>query len=158
MTALTLMVTLSLVIVSWGGTSCVTVRKSTFTMRSMNGISMRSPGAFRFSLATRPSRNNTPRSYSLTIRIDLRTMMSIANTTKPNEPPHCINSSMLSLLDAPDQEARGFSGDGDHFDDVTQVDLRVLGIRSPAGAVYEDLSVALGSPVAGGDAYLAPAT
>src|SRR2546425_2902047 len=68
MTALTLTVTLSRVMTSWGGTSRVTVLRSILTSRSMpNGMMSRSPGPF--SVIRRPSRKSTPRSYSLMMRM-----------------------------------------------------------------------------------------
>src|SRR5919112_3740009 len=59
------MVTLSLVITSWGGTFMATVWMVTLCIRSMpNGRRMIRPGPLGRP-RTRPSRNTTPRSYSL---------------------------------------------------------------------------------------------
>src|SRR6266571_5130673 len=80
MTALTFTVTLSLVMMSWGGTSSVTVRRPTLTARSMIGHSRTSPGPF--SPITRPSRNTTRRSYSRTTRIALTSTMMTRKATK----------------------------------------------------------------------------
>ena len=52
----------SRVIVSWVSSCTVTVRRSTLTTRSMNGISQYQPGPF--VAPSRPSRNSTARSYS----------------------------------------------------------------------------------------------
>src|SRR5215213_6518999 len=52
---------------SWDGTSSVTVRRSIFCMRSMNGTSRMRPGPR--GPTSRPRRKTTPRSYSLTILI-----------------------------------------------------------------------------------------
>src|ERR671934_115029 len=58
MTALTLTVTLSSVMTSWGGTSRVTVRRSILTRRSMpKGMISLSPGPLR--AIRRPSRKRT---------------------------------------------------------------------------------------------------
>ena len=62
MTAETFRLTLSCVITSCGGTSRVTVRRSTFTIRSTPGTIQLSPA--RFTSAKRPSRKMTPDSYS----------------------------------------------------------------------------------------------
>src|SRR5687767_1895116 len=79
------MVTLSLVMTSWEGTSWVTVLRSTRTMRSMNGQMSLRPGVLRFDGSTRPSRNSTPRSYSLTTRTDFTMTMRAKNAANPNE-------------------------------------------------------------------------
>ncbi len=79
MTALTLAVTLSAVIVSWAGTSRVTVRRSTLTSRSTpNGMMKKRPGPF--SGISRPSLNTTPRSYSAAMR-RLENTTTSASTT-----------------------------------------------------------------------------
>src|SRR4028119_1924071 len=64
--------------ISWGGTSMVTVLRSILTILSTNGSRMNRPGP----LAppwTRPRRNMTPRSSSLTTLIALRSTET-ANT------------------------------------------------------------------------------
>src|SRR2546423_10708912 len=82
MTALTLTVTLSRVMTSWGGTSRVTVLRSILTSRSMpNGMMSRSPGPF--SVIRRPSRKSTPRSYSLMIRMAELKPISTTRTMMP---------------------------------------------------------------------------
>src|SRR5215207_9201202 len=55
---------------SWGGTSKVTILKSTLTILSTPGSRMKSPGPLGPPL-TLPSRKMTPRSYSLTTLIEL---------------------------------------------------------------------------------------
>src|SRR4028118_466413 len=55
---------------SWGGTSMVTVLRSILTILSKNGSSTKSPGPLG-PPCTRPRRNMTPRSYSLTTLIAL---------------------------------------------------------------------------------------
>src|SRR5215207_2912003 len=62
---------------SWGGTSMVTVLRSTLTILSTIGRRMNSPGPFGPPW-TRPSLKMTPRSYSFTILMAL----SISETTK----------------------------------------------------------------------------
>src|SRR5438067_1583997 len=82
MTALTLTVTLSRVMTSWGGTSRVTVLRSILTSRSMpNGMMSRSPGPF--SVISRPSRKSTPRSYSLMMRMAELKPISTTRTMMP---------------------------------------------------------------------------
>jgi len=68
-TAFTLTGTLSRVITSWGGTSRVIVRRSTFTILSTMGMMRNSPGPF--APTRRPRRKMTPRSYSRTTLIAL---------------------------------------------------------------------------------------
>src|SRR5215208_1667438 len=65
---------------SWGGTSIVTVLRSTFTILSMNGKRMKSPGPLGPPW-TRPRRKMTPRSYSLTIFTALVTSAKTTTTT-----------------------------------------------------------------------------
>src|SRR5581483_11155797 len=67
MTAVTLMVTLSRVITSCGGTVSVTMRKSILSMREMKGGTRKRPGPF--APIKRPSTKITPRSYGCTTRI-----------------------------------------------------------------------------------------
>src|SRR5215216_1841891 len=83
MTASTRMVTLSLVITSWGGTFMATVWRFTLRMRSMpNGSRMIRPGPLGLP-RTRPRRNTTPRSYSLsTETIDTTPQMMRAITPR----------------------------------------------------------------------------
>src|SRR5579884_1420640 len=66
MTAETLIVTLSRVITSCGGTGRVTIRRSTLIMRVTNGGTRKMPGPF--APCRRPSTKITPRSYCCTIR------------------------------------------------------------------------------------------
>jgi hypothetical protein len=72
MTALTLTVTLSLVITSWAGTSIVTTLKLTLTILSTTGISKIKPGPL--APINRPNLKMIPLSYSLKIRIALAKM------------------------------------------------------------------------------------
>src|SRR4028119_1007278 len=58
--------------ISWGGTSMVTVLRSILTILSTNGSRMNKPGPFG-PPCTRPRRKITPRSYSLTILMALST-------------------------------------------------------------------------------------
>jgi hypothetical protein len=72
---------LSFVITSCGGTFSVIVRRSTLTIRSMIGISRKSPGPFG-SGSSRPSRKITPRSYSrATLIAELRKSRTMTATT-----------------------------------------------------------------------------
>src|SRR5215218_740785 len=77
MTAVTRAGTLSRVIISWGGTSMVTVLRSILTILSTTGRRMKSPGPFGPPW-TLPSLKITPRSYSLTILMAL-TMTEMTN-------------------------------------------------------------------------------
>src|SRR5215213_5481934 len=70
MTAVTRAGTLSRVIISWGGTSIVTVLRSILTILSTTGRRMKSPGPFG-PPCTLPILKITPRSYSLTILMAL---------------------------------------------------------------------------------------
>src|SRR5215211_462462 len=72
MTAVTRAGTLSRVIISWGGTSIVTVLRSILTILSTIGKRMKSPGPFG-PPCTLPILKITPRSYSLTILMALST-------------------------------------------------------------------------------------
>ena len=80
MTAFTFKETLSRVMVSWDGTSMATVRRLTFTILSMIGISNSRPGPFPVppglsrALEIRPSRKTTPRSYSRSTLTELDRM------------------------------------------------------------------------------------
>src|ERR671917_1882286 len=76
-TALTRAGTLSRVIMSWGGTSMVTVLKSILTILSTRGRRMKSPGPLG-PPCTLPRRKITPRSYSLT------TLMALSTTEATN--------------------------------------------------------------------------
>ena len=81
MTALTLTVTLSEVMTSCGGTSRVITRRSTLVRRSTpKGRMRKRPGPL--SSISRPSRNTTPRSYSLAIRtVEAATTRTSSATT-----------------------------------------------------------------------------
>src|SRR5215212_4817739 len=74
---------------SWGGTSIVTILRSTFTILSTPGSRMNSPGPFG-PPRTRPNRKMTPRSYSLTTLMALiktpTTKMAIITTTMAEKP------------------------------------------------------------------------
>src|SRR5215210_1258745 len=73
MTAVTRAGTLSRVIISWGGTSIVTVLRSILTILSTTGRRTKSPGPLG-PPCTLPSLKITPRSYSLT------TLMALSMT------------------------------------------------------------------------------
>src|SRR3990172_9264657 len=77
-TALTFTVTLSRVIASCEGTSMVITLRSTFTMRSTNGMRRMKPGPL--TPTYRPRRKTTPRSYSWTILTAAVTMISKTTT------------------------------------------------------------------------------
>src|SRR5215213_4769828 len=72
MTAVTRAGTLSRVMISWGGTSIVTVLRSILTILSTTGRRTKSPGPLG-PPCTLPSLKITPRSYSLTILMALST-------------------------------------------------------------------------------------
>src|SRR5215208_6359420 len=87
---------------SWGGTSIVTVLSSTFTILSMNGKRMKSPGPLGPPW-TRPRRKMTPRSYSLTIFTALvnknKTTTTTATTTMAANPiPIDCNKPMVACI------------------------------------------------------------
>src|SRR5215208_484512 len=103
MTAVTRAGTLSRVMTSWGGTSIVTVLRSTLTILFTNGINKNSPGP----LAppwTRPRRKMTPRSYSLTIFTALiripATKIAIITITIAEKPKvaACNNTKLTSII------------------------------------------------------------
>src|SRR5215203_313910 len=111
MTAVTRAGTLSRVMTSWGGTSIVTVLRSTLTILFTNGINKNSPGP----LAppwTRPRRKMTPRSYSLTILMALvrtnKTTTTTATTTMAANPipTDCNKPKITCIRDAPFALAR----------------------------------------------------
>src|SRR5215210_1106542 len=77
MTAVTRAGTLSRVIISWGGTSIVTVLRSILTILSTTGRRTKSPGPLG-PPCTLPSLKITPRSYSLT------TLMALSTTEATN--------------------------------------------------------------------------
>src|SRR5215212_5732657 len=91
MTAVTRAGTLSRVMISWGGTSMVTVLRSTFTILSTNGSRMKSPGPLGPPW-TRPRRKMTPRSYSLTIFTALVTSAKTTTTTTIKTTPAPIGA------------------------------------------------------------------
>src|SRR5215212_8024097 len=82
MTAVTRAGTLSRVMISWGGTSIVTVLRSILTILSTTGRRMKSPGPFG-PPCTLPILKITPRSYSLTIlmALNMTATTTIATTT-----------------------------------------------------------------------------
>src|SRR5215212_9517336 len=82
MTAVTLAGTLSRVMISWGGTSIVTVLRSILTILSTSGHNTKSPGPLG-PPCTLPILKITPRSYSLTIlmALNMTATTTIATTT-----------------------------------------------------------------------------
>src|SRR5215212_5854081 len=95
MTAVTRAGTLSRVMISWGGTSMVTVLKSILTILSTTGRRMKSPGPLG-PPCTLPILKITPRSYSLTILIALSTtettnIATITTTIAANPTPMDCN-------------------------------------------------------------------
>src|SRR6266516_5386525 len=96
MTAVTLIVTLSRVITSCGGTVSVTIRRSTLIIREMSGGTRKRTGPF--APVKRPSTKITPRSYCCTTRI----AESARNTNKSTMAPSTDKTSrlMASLLTA----------------------------------------------------------
>src|SRR5262245_38013205 len=104
MTAFTFTETLSRVITSCGGTSMVIVRRLTFTILSMKGMSRTRPGpepsppGLKTALARRPKRKMTPRSYSRRMRME----EAITNNaiTIAGIKPQISSKVMLGLLDS----------------------------------------------------------
>src|SRR5215204_3673180 len=95
MTAVTRAGTLSRVMTSWGGTSIVTVLRSTLTILSTTGRRTNNPGPFG-PPCTLPSLKITPRSYSLTILIALSmtettNIVTITTTIAANPIPTACN-------------------------------------------------------------------
>src|SRR5215210_2021947 len=80
MTAVTRAGTLSRVIISWGGTSIVTVLRSILTILSTTGRRTKSPGPLGPPW-TLPILKITPRSYSLTTLMALSTTETTTNAT-----------------------------------------------------------------------------
>src|SRR5918998_1937451 len=91
---------------SWGGTSIVTVLRSTLTILSTNGSRTKSPGPFGPPW-TRPSLKMTPRSYSVTILIALSTTetTNTAITTRAMnpmpKPTACSKPKLACMRDPP---------------------------------------------------------
>src|SRR5215211_2491894 len=104
-TAVTRAGTLSRVMISWGGTSMVTVLRSILTILSTNGKRMKRPGP----LAppwTRPRRKMTPLSYSLTILMALNisektNMAIITRTIAANPIPTACNKPKVAYTRDP---------------------------------------------------------
>src|SRR5436309_2370746 len=94
MTAVTLIVTLSRVITSCGGTVRVTIRWSTLTIRVIIGGTQNTPGPF--APVRLPRIKITPRSYCCTIRSPERKKKMTIRTT--NATSVHSNGSMTSLL------------------------------------------------------------
>src|SRR5262249_19915931 len=97
MTALTETVTLSRVITSCGGTSMVTVRKLTLTMRSIGRNTRITPGPLAAG-RTRPSLKITPRSYSGRILIELKRYSAIIRITITGIDRNCVWSIACLLI------------------------------------------------------------
>src|ERR671918_1084300 len=123
MTASTRTVTLSLVMMSCGGTFIVTVCRFTFTIRSIAGMIRNRPGPFAPG-RTRPSRKITPRSYSCTTRIALNSRITSRNTMTPMTIRPSM-SSLPPLVLGPHQEEQAV--------DPTDPDPGALGDRSVQG-------------------------
>src|SRR5215471_6562065 len=121
MTAFTFTETLSLVMTSCAGTSIVTVRRPTFTARSMMGMSRMSPGPR--SPTSRPSRNTTSRSYSRTTLIELTRISSTANPTKIRNGNSKAPSGPMSSLPCRGADPQRESLDAGHNDLGAHVDL-----------------------------------
>src|SRR5215208_3609297 len=106
MTAVTRAGTLSRVIISWGGTSIVTVLRSILTILSTTGRRTKSPGPLG-PPCTLPSLKITPRSYSLTTLMALSTTAAtnsarITTTINANPiPPACNKPNVSDTRDPP---------------------------------------------------------
>src|SRR5215213_7869822 len=112
---------------SWGGTSMVTILKSTLTILSTPGSRMNSPGPLGPPL-TRPTRKMTPLSYSLTTLIELikipatkmtiitRTMAEKLTAAPCNKPKFaCIEDPPLVLVHRVEGPASRRLFDGHHL-------------------------------------------
>src|SRR5215212_8930943 len=105
MTAVTRAGTLSRVMISWGGTSMVTVLKSILTILSTSGRRMKSPGPLG-PPCTLPILKITPRSYSLTIlmALSMTETTTIATTTTTIAPipiPNACNKPKVTYTRNP---------------------------------------------------------
>src|SRR5205814_5767909 len=129
--------TLSRVITSWGGTSRVTVRRSTFVIRSTKGMMKRSPGVFTFASETRPRRKMIPRSYSL---MTLRPMKSRTTTTIAGMMygTNFVRSCKARLLLSGDLHREPLDGDDPHGgaarDGLVRDSVPVLAVHEDAPA------------------------
>src|SRR4028118_1945021 len=91
--------------ISWGGTSMVTVLRSILTILSTNGNRMNKPGP----LAppwTRPRRKMTPRSYSFTTLMALSmsettNMATITTAMNANPTPTACNKPNVACIECP---------------------------------------------------------
>src|SRR5512146_1095596 len=156
-TAFTFTETLSRVITSWGGTSMVMVRRLTFTILSMNGMSRTRPGpepsppGLKMALARRPKRKITPRSYSRR----MRTEEAITNTaititgTRPqisSKPPMRAPPRMLGPPRGPGHRER----EPVHAHDLDVLPCRHRAVprhRSPELAVHQHLALGIEGPL-----------
>src|SRR6266852_4494306 len=155
-TALTLTDTLSRVITSWGGTSMVMVRRLTFTILSMNGISSTRPGpepsppGLMMALARRPKRKITPRSYSRRMRTDeARTNITMTMTgTMAKISPKPSMSCLLGML-CPPRSSDHLQREAVHAQDLDALargHRAVLRHRPPQFAVHQDLPLRIERP------------
>src|SRR5215470_5033070 len=133
-TALTFTETLSRVITSCGGTSMVTVRRSTRSMRSTSGMRYTIPGPR--APTKRPSRKTTPRSNSLRTLRPLNTITIATASTVDSGP------SMLPPFSAvgPPAHAQAQTVHADHFDRIAHLERR-LGVGVPVLAAHEHLDL-----------------
>ena len=139
MTAFTLTETLSLVTTSCGGTSSATVRSVTFTIFSNIGMRRMSPGPR--TPTNRPSRNTTPRSYSLRTLTLLPTMKMTRRIT--TDSPICI----LSPFGSNSRRAAGYSG---HLSYLFHLERHSFDCDHPDALSLRDLRVGKGGPVRAG--------
>src|SRR5215217_4630540 len=105
MTAVTRAGTLSRVIISWGGTSIVTVLRSILTILSTTGRRTKSPGPLG-PPCTLPILKMTPRSYSLTILMALSitettTIAAISTTMAATPIPNACNKPKVAYIGNP---------------------------------------------------------
>src|SRR5207249_1249537 len=143
-TALTLVVTLSLVMISCGGTSRVITRRSILTTLSTpNGMMKYRPGPF--SPMRRPRRKTTPRSYSFAMRRLEKTTTRASSTMTPKTRRGPVSTLFLLLRFAVRLHGSGFArhdlesqpGAADDLDLRSRLDRLSRGRGRPQRAAHE---------------------
>src|SRR5436190_7096874 len=143
-TALTLVVTLSLVMISCGGTSRVITRRSILTTLSTpNGMMKYRPGPF--SPMRRPRRKTTPRSYSFAMRRLEKTTTRASSTMTPKTRRGPVSTLFLLLRFAVRLHGSGFArhdlesqpGAADDLDLRSRLDRLSRGRGRPQRTAHE---------------------
>src|ERR1017187_3652748 len=137
MTAFTFTVTLSRVTTSCAGTSSVSMRSDTRTIRSTGANTKTSPGPFG-SFSNRPSRKITPRSYSRRILIEFSSQIATM-ITKTNS----AGLKSFIVVSLPRGFYRQFQPVDGGYPHACTRSHRVHGYRVPILAVDEHLALGL---------------